>query len=98
MTKGIYKFSWDCGRGGDVESTFIATAEDVSKIQGKHVYFGEIAGKHSEVYGTIDDGDITLITDNPEFIAQYEVFMGADFSTGHNPFDYLDDVEEEDAE
>lgn len=89
MTKGIYKFYWDIGRRGEVESTFIATAEDVEQIQGKHIYFGEILGKHSEVYGDIDQGDITLITDDQEFIAKFEAVMGEGWRTGHNPFDYV---------
>jgi hypothetical protein len=58
--KGIYEFFWDYGRSGDVESTFVATAEQVTSIIGKDIYFGEILGKHSEVSGCVDAGDICM--------------------------------------
>lgn len=31
-----------------------------SQIIGETIYFGEIAGKHSDIRGTIDEGDITV--------------------------------------
>jgi hypothetical protein len=31
------------------------------------VNFGEIAGKHSEIYGTVDEGDITIVEDTSTF-------------------------------
>jgi hypothetical protein len=94
--KGIYSFYWNYGRGGSVSSIFIATKEDVAKLIGKDVYFGEILGKHSEVYGNIKDEDIKLLTDNQEFIKQFEEILGENFSTGYNPFDYLSDDPEDD--
>ena len=33
-------------------------------ILGKTIYFGEIAGKHSDVYNTLDDNDIEIIEDS----------------------------------
>ena len=84
--KGVYKFCWDSGRGGNVESIFIATDDEVESIIGKEVWFGEILGKHSEVYGTIEPGEIVLITDDPQAIRMFEVY---NFSIGYNPFDYL---------
>lgn len=53
--KGIYSFYWPYYRGGNVDGTFVATAEQVAGIIGKYVYFGEIRGKHSEVSGTVED-------------------------------------------
>jgi hypothetical protein len=39
-----------------------AIAEKVKKmLLGREIYFGEI-GKHSEVYGTLDNSDMTIIT------------------------------------
>lgn len=93
MTKGIYAFHWDCGRNGDVEGVFIATAEDVENIIGKDIYFGEILGKHSEVYGRIKEGDIVLKTDDAAFVALWEEKKFG--STGYNPFDYLQDKDNE---
>jgi hypothetical protein len=64
----VVHIEWDGGRGFDgcKESITLpkANAEKlIDLITGKYCYFGEIAGKHSEVYGDIDKDDITLITD-----------------------------------
>jgi hypothetical protein len=92
--KGLYSFFWDCGRMGEVSGTFIADSEEVAKAIGKSVYFGEILGKHSEVFGTLDEGDIELKTDNQEFITMFESILGENWSTGYNPLDYLPEDKE----
>ena len=84
--KAIYEFHWYCGRMGSVEGLFVADKDEVEKALGKNIYFGEILGKHSEVYGTIEPGEIVLITDDPQAIRMFEVY---NFSIGYNPFDYL---------
>jgi hypothetical protein len=86
-TKGIYKFNYDCGRMGDLNGIFVAEKKDVedlitSKIE---VYFGEVLGKHSEVYGPIEAGHITLASDDPNAVAVVE---NLNLSTGFNPFGY----------
>jgi hypothetical protein len=44
-----------------------AIAEKVKKmLLGREIYFGEIEGKHSEVYGTLDNSDMTIITNKKE--------------------------------
>lgn len=85
--KGIYKFNRDCGRMGSVESTFIATQKEVDAIIGKYVNFGEILGKHSEIYGKVEDGEITLISSDVVAIKVLEN-IGL-LPTGHNPLDYF---------
>ena len=64
----LWKFHWDCGRQGDLDGVFIATEEEVQSLVGQEVYFGEVLGKHSEVYGTIEQGEITMITNNAEAV------------------------------
>lgn len=93
--KGIYEFYWDCGRMGDVSGTFIADSEDVKKAIGKHIYFGEILGKHSEVYGNLDEGDIEMKTQDQSFIAKFEEIMGEGWSNGHNPLEHLPEDDED---
>jgi len=88
MAEGFYKFEFDCGRMGELTGTFFADNSDVSKIIGKDVYFGEVLGKHSEVYGTIDEGEITLITDDPKIV---KILKDSKASVGFNPFDYLEE-------
>lgn len=89
--KGIYEFYWDCGRQGDLSGIFVADKDNVDRIIGKEVYFGEVLGKHSEVYGTIEEKDIELKSDDQAFIAQFEAIMGEDFESGTNPLGYYDD-------
>lgn len=90
MSKGLYKFFWDCGRMGVVEGAFVASVARVEKAVGSSVYFGEILGKHSEVHGMLDKDDLTLVTTDEKVL---EVL--GDFSVGYNPLDYMEDDEDE---
>lgn len=78
----LWSFYWDCGRQGEVTGLFKATKEEVKNAIGKEVRFGEILGKHSEVEGTLEDGEITLVSDNP-----IEVMSATE--SGYNPLHYL---------
>jgi len=93
MTTGIYRFSVDYGRGYGVEGTFAAKAEDVKRIKGKRIYFGEICGKHSEVTATPNDDNLVLLTDEPSVV---EAFIKHGFASGHNPVSYYEAREDED--
>lgn len=89
---GIYKFHWDCGRQGSVDGCFVADSSEVEKSIGKEVYFGEILGKHSEIYGTLEKGDIGLVTTDEQVVSLFEQF---ELSNGYNPLEYLRDEDEE---
>lgn len=94
--KGIYEFYWDCGRQGDLSGLFIADNAEVEAVIGNTVYFGEILGKHSEVEGDVEAKDITLITDDTDFILKFETFMGTGTISGVNPVAiYQDQLEDE---
>lgn len=75
----ILKMEWPSSRGfeGIVELIACSTeqAEVIKKhIVGKHIDFGEIAGKHSEVCGTLEASEVETITDISEiqdFLKQY---------------------------
>ena len=92
--KAIYSFYWDCGRMGNVDGLFIADKDTVEKAIGKQVYFGEILGKHSEVFGTLDENDLEIKSEDQEFIKKFEEVLGEDFSQGYNPLDYIDDCDD----
>ena len=99
--KKIYEFYWDCGRQGSVEGVFIEDSELVDMCIGKSVYFGEILGKHSEVYGTLDSSDLKVLTDDQEFVAMFQKILGSSWQSGYNPIDTIierveDDEDEED--
>lgn len=89
----LYEFSWDCGRGGIVEGLFIADESEVkSMIRCKReVYFGEILGKHSDISGTVEEGEITVKSSDQAIIRKLqEVFDGNNIS-GYNPLDYTEE-------
>lgn len=99
--KGIYRLNAEFGRMGDLTGIFIANKEHVKILieYGIKVYWGEVLGKHSEVYGSIDESELTLVSDNPEAIKIIEELR---LENGYNPFDYtainfqLDGSDEED--
>lgn len=88
----LWKFYWDCGRQGSVEGTFVATQAEIDAAIGAQVYFGEILGKHSEVYGSLDAADLTLLSEDQSFIESWKN-LSAD--TGYNPLEYLEENEED---
>ncbi|HID0769541.1 TPA: hypothetical protein ACXC99_003638 [Clostridium botulinum] len=86
--KKLYKFYWDCGRQGDVEGMFIADEKEIEGAIDEEVYFGEILGKHSEVYGTIEQGDIEEIKVSQTTVKEMEEIIGSTIS-GYNPLNYI---------
>lgn len=85
--KAIYKLNFDCGRQGSLTGTFVAEKKWVDVLV-KHqieVYWGEVLGKHSEVYGPITDPEITMVSDDP---ATVKTFEDNELSSGYNPFEY----------
>lgn len=84
--RGLFKFFWDCGRQGSIEGIFTAEKKDVESAIGKHASFGEVLGKRSDIYGTIEEGDIVLLTDDPSIIAKFDEFK---CGSGFNPLEYI---------
>lgn len=89
--KKLYEFYHGCGRMGELEGLFIAEERDIEKIIGKEIYFGEVLGKHSEIIIDIDKIDIVVKTDDQEFIAFAEKYIGKGTLSGHNPLDYYEE-------
>lgn len=104
MTQTLYKFYWDVHRNGEIESLFIADSEQVEAVMGMTVYFGDVLGKHSDIQGTLDPEDLTIITQEPGVIADlYRLFSGDRRSKtgtliGLNPLHSLQDDEGNDFE
>ena len=85
----LYKFCWDFGRQGSLEGIFSQLPSIVKEAIGKEVYFGEVLGKHSEVHGSLDDGDLSELTDDQDFIRKATGF--GLIPSGHNPFEYMEE-------
>lgn len=83
--KKLYEFYWNCGRMGSLEGVFICEEARVKKVLGDEVYFGEVLGKHSQIYGTLEEKDIKVLSNDQEFIKKlFEVF-GKETISGYNP-------------
>ena len=93
----LYRFCWPQRRGGDVEGLFVEDSDVVENAIGSNVYFGEICGKHSDVYGTLDEEDLTVVSEDQEKINWLVDILGRSIS-GYNPFDYIEDQDELDEE
>ena len=90
MSKILVKFHWDCGRMGDVNGLFVTTEEELKNVYGKQVYFGEILGKHSEIYGALEEKDFTIVSKEEDKIEWLEKLMDSKTISEYNPFDYLE--------
>lgn len=85
--EGLYKMNFACGRNGDLTGLFIAK-DTLVKCLIDHkirVYFGEVLGKHSEIWGYLDEREIKLVTQDPKVL---EVVKDFDLESGFNPFSY----------
>lgn len=85
----VYKFHVDCGRSGDLEGIFVERKDYVEALisSGIEVYFGEVLGKHSEIYGSLDHKDFTMLSDDPQVV---KIFVDNKMYSGFNPFHYRD--------
>ena len=87
MSKKLYQFDFDTYYS-NTEGLFVADEADVAAAMGKQVWLGSLEGKHSEVYGDLEECDLKVITDDPAFIEQFERLFPGGF--GINPLDYIE--------
>jgi hypothetical protein len=92
MTKAVYKYTEDFGRMGVLDGVFVEDVDFVEANTGREVYFGEVLGKHSEIVGTTNQENVTLVADSADFVFLFEQFG---LSSGYNPFDCIRDAEDE---
>jgi len=87
MTKAVFKMAFDCGQAGVLAGIFVTEKEVIEYLisSGIEVYFGEVLGKHSEVFGPVEENEITMVTDDPKVITMFQEF---NLSSGYNPLDY----------
>jgi hypothetical protein len=94
--KALYQFYWDCKRSGDVTGLFVAHKTEVEAAIGRNVNFGEILGKHSEICGVLETDDLTIKSEDQEFIAKLVDVIGRNTISGYNPLEYLGEDEPDD--
>lgn len=85
MEEALYKLELDCGYtslfGLFIENTNYIDYLINNKIK---VNFGEVSGKHSEVYVTITENDITKVTDKEDVL---EMVEDEKLQFGYDPLD-----------
>jgi hypothetical protein len=91
MERVIVKLQEYCGRMGSVSSIFVCTKEELESLYGREVYFGEILGKHSEIIVKLTKNNLTVLSDEQDFVDKFVSIMGNGTISGHNPLDYLED-------
>lgn len=90
----LYSFYVDCGRQGSLDGLFIATQEEVDKAIGQEMYFGEVLGKHSDVQGTLEAHEITLVSSDQDKVEWLLGLLGTCVS-GFNPLEYISQDDED---
>lgn len=90
--KTLYRFYWDVGRMGSVEGLFVEDDAVVKEKLGSDVYFGEILGKHSEIFGVLNESDLETISTDQNFIELLVDRCGKNVC-GYNPLDYMNEDE-----
>jgi hypothetical protein len=68
---------------------FVASDKEIEEAIGKQAYFGEILGKHSEVYGNLEKNDFKKIEVDSDAIEKLIPHLGMSWS-GYNPLDYIE--------
>jgi hypothetical protein len=70
---------------GELEGLFITTRKELQNIYGKEVRWGEVLGKHSEVYEELDESMFSVKSDDQVLITALEQAFGGRQISGYNP-------------
>ena len=90
--KAVWKFYWDCGRQGHIDSLFVATRIQILEMVDRYCYFGEVLGKHSEIAQYLEAKDFTFVSGDDSFVRIFEERVG---SVGHNPLEHFEEETDE---
>lgn len=83
----IVRWYSDCGRMGALEGLIALNRDGIDLINHiidtkTTVYFGEVLGKHSDVYGTLEAKEFTLLATDQKAQGVVEVMCGKFDTTG----------------
>lgn len=95
----LVEYFYDCGRMGELEGLFVCTEDELNKAIDleDEVYWGEVLGKHSEVYHTLTAQDLRIVSEDQEFIRKLQEVLKVESTiSGFNPVErILESVEDE---
>ena len=90
----LIKFKAYYGRGYDLYGQFVLDQAQWDRLQGlvgiKTIFFGEVCGKHSDIEHDLEASDLTVVTDNQEFLRMAKM-LKLDLDIGLNPLTYYDE-------
>jgi hypothetical protein len=85
----LYRWSASFGRMGHLNGISLCTASKLRRAAGHVVFFGEVLGKHSEVFYEVDEADFYALTSDQDFISKARELGLLD--VGADPIDALGD-------
>ena len=82
----LYQFHEDCYYG-EIESTFLATKEQVLAKLDSTISLGEVLGKHSEVEVELTEASVTLLSEDQVLVEKLkEAMKGSNLISGYDVF------------
>lgn len=98
----LLQIEWTGGRNWDGAYEYIPLPKDRAvavkdMLIGSTVYFGEIAGKHSDIYGELEESDFTIVTDKDkvnQFLKNFNGNSDYNHSFINTLIDYVDEADE----
>lgn len=95
MEKLLVKYNESFGRMGKLEGLFVCTKDELESLNGRLVDFGEVLGKHSEVYTDKVYENCKAISEDPDLISDLQTVLDyPNTICGYNPFDYIEEDED----
>lgn len=90
--KKLYKFYEDCGRLGELSGLFFVSEKEEEKLKkcyGQLITFYECLGKHSEVSVEITENNLSLLTDDQNFLERANE-LNIDLEYGINILNHIE--------
>ncbi len=96
----LVEYEEDFGRSGMLSGLFITTKDKLELIKGREIYFGEVLGKHSEVFSDECYENCKVTKLEHKDVKFFEKFFGEIeehglFISGINPVDCYMEQEED---
>jgi uncharacterized protein YrrD len=90
MKLKLFTFTYDPWYG-QIDSMFLATDEEIEKLNTKEIILGEVLGKHSEVYFFLKEGELRELNVSEETIENLYSVCPNRTLCGYSLLDFLND-------
>ena len=88
----LVEYYAEFGRMGHIEGLFVCTEQQYQKALGREVDWGEILGKHSEIYHTLSESDLVIKSRDQGAIDAICQLLGRTSTiSGYNPIAQLEE-------